>query len=293
ERAFWDLHRPVVSDRSVAKLLWLRQYFEPGAVNTTEVDFRKLSRSSRLKIPSTCHLRPGSQRYSATIDYFRNEIQLLHACLARNPLKTSKVAEFMFSYSEQRYQFDPLLRSHEPNRWSSDTYDLFECDKTSDHVCPKRVRRWALSFDELLSDPVGRERFMKFLEKEYSGENLRFWEAAQSLRFSSCRFVPIRVTAIYNDFLGPNASSPVNVDSKVMDNTNRNLENPGRWSFDEALEHIYCLMKNDSYQRFIRSDNYKELLVGEKKKSSTKVSGLRSVISFPGKRDTSMQVKLQ
>lgn len=32
ERAFWDVHRPV-----------------PGCVNTTEVDFRKLSRSGRPK----------------------------------------------------------------------------------------------------------------------------------------------------------------------------------------------------------------------------------------------------
>ena len=39
---------------------------------------------------------------------------------------------------------------------------------------------------------------------------------------------------IFSEFLGPNAAFPVNVDSKVMDMTNQNLENPGRWSFDEA-----------------------------------------------------------
>lgn len=64
-------------------------------------------------------------------------------------------------------------------------------------VSTRRVKRWAQSFDELLSDAIGRECFMKFLEKEYSGENLKFWESVQRLRCASCRYVPIRVTEIY------------------------------------------------------------------------------------------------
>ena len=46
----------------------------------------------------------------------------------------------------------------------------------------------------------------------------------------------------------------------MADITEENLKNPNRWSFDEAADHIYCLMKNDSYQRFLRSDLYKGLL---------------------------------
>lgn len=67
----------------------------------------------------------------------------------------------------------------------------------SGEVSSRRVKRWALSFDELLSDVAGRENFTKFLDKEYSGENLRFWEAVQALRNGSCRLVPIHVTEIY------------------------------------------------------------------------------------------------
>jgi regulator of G-protein signaling len=67
--------------------------------------------------------------------------------------------------------------------------------------------------------------------------------------------VPVLVTEIYNEFIGPNAISPVNIDCKVMEIIDENLKNnPNRWSFDEAADHIYCLMKNDSYQRFLRSD---------------------------------------
>lgn len=37
----------------------------------------------------------------------------------------------------------------------------------------RRVKRWAFSLQELLADPVGRDHLTKFLEKEFSGENLK------------------------------------------------------------------------------------------------------------------------
>lgn len=37
----------------------------------------------------------------------------------------------------------------------------------------RRVRRWAFGINELLRDPVGREQFERFLDKEFSGENLK------------------------------------------------------------------------------------------------------------------------
>jgi len=37
----------------------------------------------------------------------------------------------------------------------------------------QRVKRWGFGMDEALKDPVGREQFLKFLESEFSSENLR------------------------------------------------------------------------------------------------------------------------
>lgn len=42
-------------------------------------------------------------------------------------------------------------------------------------ISTRRLKLWEESFEELLSDPLGRETLQKFLDKEYSGENLRFW----------------------------------------------------------------------------------------------------------------------
>lgn len=70
ERAFWDVHRPVVSFNALffneGTRVLVASYqretprdnntpFQPGCVNTTEVDFRKLSRSGRPKYSATGH----------------------------------------------------------------------------------------------------------------------------------------------------------------------------------------------------------------------------------------------
>ncbi|XGW01030.1 hypothetical protein V3C99_013745 [Haemonchus contortus] len=324
ERAFWDVHRPV-----------------PGCVNTTEVDFRKLSRSGRPKyssgghaalnaaassgcspystsaaaahasLPSTSngapaaaqqasqtsasssssggggsfrnnyYARPGLRRCTQVQDTLKLEINQLNNRLSKNVLRTSKVVENYLAYHEQRRVFDPFLTplgsvsdpfQSQPNPWISDTVDFWQHDKITGDISTRRLKLWEECFEELLADMLGRETLQKFLDKEYSGENLRFWWEVQKLRKCSCRMVPVLVTEIYNEFIDSNATSPVNVDCKVMEITEENLKNPNRWSFDEAADHIFCLMKNDSYQRFLRSDIYKDLLIQSKKKVPVKMS---------------------
>lgn len=199
--------------------------------------------------------------------------------MAKNVLRTSKVVENYLQYYERRKIFDPFLVppsspgdpfSSQPNPWLSDTVDYWQHDKITGEIATRRLKLWEESYEELLIDSLGRETLQKFLDKEYSGENLRFWWEVQKLRKCASRMVPVLVTEIYNEFIDTNATSPVNIDCKVMDITEENLKNPNRWSFDEAADHIYCLMKNDSYQRFLRSDIYRDLLTQSKKKVSFK-----------------------
>ncbi|CAI4229767.1 unnamed protein product [Auanema sp. JU1783] len=333
ERAFWDVHRPV-----------------PGCVNTTEVDFRKLSRSGRPKysqghaalnaaassgvspystsaaaahsnMPSTSNgataqtshsstssggsfrsgyvTRPGVRRCTQVQDSLKFEISMLNNRLSKNVLRTSKVVENYVSYYEHRKVFDPFIIppgsandpfQSLPNPWIHDTVDFWTHDKITGEISTRRLKLWEECFEDLLADNIGRDTLQKFLDKEYSGENLRFWWEVQKLRKCSCRMVPVLVTEIYNEFIDSNATSPVNVDCKVMEITEENLKNPNRWSFDEAADHIFCLMKNDSYQRFLRSDIYKDLLTQSKKKVPAKMS--RDIgIRFPNLGFSSNQVR--
>ncbi|KAM6217939.1 regulator of G-protein signaling 7 isoform 10-T10 [Rhynchocyon petersi] len=216
----------------------------PGCVNTTEVDIKK---SSRMRNPhktrksvyglqndirnhSPTHT-PMPETKPPTEDELQQQIKYWQIQLDRHRLKMSKVAD-----------------SKEPSQ--------------------QRVKRWGFSMDEALKDPVGKEQFFKFLESEFSSENLRFWLAVEDLKKRPIREVPSRVQEIWQEFLAPGAPSAINLDSKSYDKTTQNVKEPGRYTFEDAQEHIYKLMKSDSYPRFIRSSAYQELLQAKKKGKS-------------------------
>uniref|UniRef100_A0A3Q3BDI8 Regulator of G protein signaling 6 n=1 Tax=Kryptolebias marmoratus TaxID=37003 RepID=A0A3Q3BDI8_KRYMA len=225
ERAFWDVHRPV-----------------PGCVNTTEMDIRKCRRMKnphRVKKSVYGLVEDGTQSQSpihttshhcrkGTKEDVEKEILFLNTQLDRHCMKMSKVAD-----------------SKEPSQ--------------------QRVKKWGFSLEEALKDPAGQELFLKFLESEFSSENLRFWLAVQDLKRVPQQEVPHRVEDIWAEFLAEGAPSTINLDSHSYERTSQNLKDPGRYIYEDAQDHIYKLMKSDSYPRFLRSNVYQDLLMARKK----------------------------
>lgn len=81
----------------------------------------------------------------------------------------------MIAYFEQYLEYDYFFVAPEyPNPWISDSPELWEQEKIAKDISARRVKRWAFSLQELLQDPVGHEQFVKFLDKEFSGENLKY-----------------------------------------------------------------------------------------------------------------------
>uniref|UniRef100_A0ABD2WLJ1 Regulator of G-protein signaling 7 n=1 Tax=Trichogramma kaykai TaxID=54128 RepID=A0ABD2WLJ1_9HYME len=280
ERAFWDVHRPM-----------------PGCVNTTELDIKKVCRSQGRPTSSSgaCqHSGPLRKLVNRSVDELRHEIELLKLRLDRRIIKISKVAEALINYSLQYAEYDPFFTVPEAtNPWITDSLDFWEQEKAPKDVPLRRVKRWAFSLQELLQDPVGREQFIKFLDKEFSGENLRFWEAVRDLKTLPRRQVEQQVKFIWDEYMADEAPCPVNVDSKSLEITKKNFkERPDQWCYDVAAvtnifqaphAHVYHLMKTDSYSRYLRSDMYKDFLNNSKKKASVK--GIRSIVSFTGRKD--------
>lgn len=288
ERAFWDVHRPV-----------------PGSVNTTELDIKKACRTHKRPIgravAAACgHLPTVSDiaSYSSTVnsghntssDIYDLKSELtrvaasLRAKIERSSLRLSKIAETLISCNEQYREYDPLLSALEyPNPWTSDSTELWDVEKSGKDISPRRVRRWAFSINELLRDPIGREQFLRFLDKEFSSENLRFYLALQDLRKVPQSEVVERVKEIWSEFLSADASAPVNIDSRSYEITKENMQHPHRWTFDTAGAHLFHLMRSDPYSRYVRSDMYKDFLAGAKKKVSTR--GIRAIVPFPNKKE--------
>ncbi|XP_077863456.1 regulator of G-protein signaling 7-like [Saccoglossus kowalevskii] len=261
ERAFWDVHRPV-----------------PGCVNTTEMDIKKACRLNKpLKTKKQMAYNVPGGRISPSvsesdlrtpIEELQQQIEGLKKRLERRKYKLSKIAELLLASSQQYCEYDSLITASEPsNPWISDDTTLWDLARTMSlrDVPIWRVKRWGFTLDELLIDPLGREQFAKFLAKEFSDENLRFWIACVELRGTSLSQVPDKVQEIYDEFLCPSAHSAINVDSKIHEIIKDNMQDPGRYTFDPAMDHIFQLMKSDSYTRYLRSDQYRELLNPKKK----------------------------
>ncbi|XP_028252929.1 regulator of G-protein signaling 6-like [Parambassis ranga] len=262
ERAFWDVHRPV-----------------PGCVNTTEMDIRKcrrLKNPQRVKKSVYGLTEEGTQSQSpihtpshhcrkGTKEDVEKEILFLNTQLDRHCMKMSKVAESLITYTEQYMEYDPFLTAPEPsNPWTSDDPSLWDLE-ASKEPSQQRVKKWGFSLEEALKDPAGQELFLKFLESEFSSENLRFWLAVQDLKRMPQQEVAQRAQEIWAEFLAEGAPSSINLDSHSYERTSQNLKDPGRYSYEDAQDHIYKLMKSDSYTRFLRSNVYQDLLMARKK----------------------------
>ena len=207
------------------------------------------------------------------IEQLYQEIEFLKHRIDRRCLKTSKVCESFVSYFEQYAEFDPFLTLCEPSNpcefspsrppadilfsaGITDSTDLWELEKagSAKEISARRVKRWSFSINELLKDAIGRDYFWKFLDKEYSSENLRFYEACIQLRFHTAqKDVFNQVKEIYNEFLSPGivfrfspererslssllgAYYSINIDQRVMNMTKNNMTHySNRYTFDEA-----------------------------------------------------------
>nr|CAI5842574.1 unnamed protein product [Callosobruchus analis] len=235
ERAYWRVHRP-----------------PPGMVSPLE----------QCPVP-TRTWSTGCRTRKRTIEDCRREVELLRSSLNKTRIKVSQALESMMQHVEIYTEYDPLITPTQPsNPWVSEDLAYWQLNSPLvDVPTEKRVKRWALSMEELVSDPTGLQEFTNYLRKEYSHENIRFWMAVNDLRRSAQSQIPWKVQDIFEEFLAPGAPCEINIDGKTMEKVHQEMKTPSRFTFDAAQEHVYTLLlKKDCYPRFIRSEYYKNLL---------------------------------
>ncbi|XP_011375044.1 regulator of G-protein signaling 11 isoform X2 [Pteropus vampyrus] len=233
EQTYWLVNRPPPGVPSV-----LEQGPERGSCTATRVQMTK------------------------NTDFYKREVEFCRKALGRTRVKSSVCLEAYLKFSSQHEPHDPIMSGCLPsNPWITDDDTYWAMNAPSVAAPTKlRVEQWGFSFRELLEDPMGRAHFMDFLRKEFSAENLSFWEACEELRHGRQAQVPTLVDTVYQQFLAPGAARWVNIDSQTMERTLEGLHQPHRYMLDDAQLHIYMLMKKDSYPRFLKSEMYKALL---------------------------------
>ncbi|KAM8946769.1 regulator of G-protein signaling 9 [Pelodytes ibericus] len=231
EKAYWLVHRP-----------------PPGVLDVLDYGMDRASDPNVIK--------------KKTVDFYRREIMYYQQSLMRSTVKSSVSLAGLLKYCDQYYSHDPIMSGCLPsNPWITDDTMFWELNaKLVETPTKLRVERWAFNFSELIRDPKGRQSFQLFLKKEFSGENMSFWEACEDLKYGDQSKVKEKAEEIYKLFLAPGARRWINIDGKTMDITVKGLKHPHRYVLDAAQTHIYMLMKKDSYARYLKSPIYKEIL---------------------------------
>uniref|UniRef100_A0A5F8GHR4 Regulator of G protein signaling 12 n=1 Tax=Monodelphis domestica TaxID=13616 RepID=A0A5F8GHR4_MONDO len=129
----------------------------------------------------------------------------------------------------------------------------------------RRVASWAVSLERLLQDPIGVRYFSDFLRKEFSEENILFWQACEYFSHVPAhdkKELSYRAREIFAKFLCSKATTPVNIDSQAQ-LADDILNAPHPDMFKEQQLQIFNLMKFDSYTRFLKSQLYQECILAE------------------------------
>ncbi|XP_041431980.1 regulator of G-protein signaling 11 isoform X1 [Xenopus laevis] len=229
---------------------WLVSKPSPGCLNVMEQG------------PERGNACAGTMQLGKNIDFYKREMEYLQKAMGRTRVKSSICLEGFLKFSEQYLPHDPIMSGCLPsNPWITDDVTYWTINAPMVAMPSKlRVDRWTFNFMELLNDPRGRKEFLQFLEKEFSAENLCFWEACEEFRYGEQAKIASTVESVYQQFLAPGATRWVNIDSKTMEKTLEGIKNPHRYVLDDAQMHIYMLMKKDSYPRYLKSEMYKNLL---------------------------------
>uniref|UniRef100_A0A674E1X5 Regulator of G protein signaling 9b n=1 Tax=Salmo trutta TaxID=8032 RepID=A0A674E1X5_SALTR len=180
--------------------------------------------------------------------------------IMRPRVKSSVSIGALVKYSVTYNKHDPFLAPCLPsNPWVTDDVTYWLLNMANVEIPTKmRVERWTFSFGELLSDPRGRDDFRLFLKKEFSGENLAFWEACEDLKWGTAATMNDKAQQVYKTFLTRGAPRWINIDGKTMEVTVKGLKHPHRYVLDAAQTHIFMLMKKDSFGRYLKSPVFKD-----------------------------------
>ncbi|XP_075472975.1 regulator of G-protein signaling 18 isoform X1 [Ascaphus truei] len=163
---------------------------------------------------------------------------------------------------DKRNRLSLLLRKSESHEnIFSDTSENLTCISS---VSPEEAVKWGESFDKLLSHKDGLNAFKKFLEIEFSDENIEFWLACEDYKgCETTQQLEKKSKMLYEKYIQKESAREVNLDFATKEITRKNIHHPTLLSFDQAQYTIYNLMEKDSYPRFLKSDIYSDFLKGK------------------------------
>ena len=129
-----------------------------------------------------------------------------------------------------------------------------------------QIDKWSLGLECLLQDPKGVVAFTKYLESEFSSENIRFWLLCKAYKASLLTELQEKAEKIFQMFLSRKAEYQVDVSVQVMADIKEGMKNPTYATFLEAQKGVFRVMERDGYPRFLQMLQESILLTPKKKR---------------------------
>ncbi|XP_076852613.1 regulator of G-protein signaling 9a isoform X2 [Brachyhypopomus gauderio] len=266
ERAYWIVHRPPPETHS-AMDYGVDRLFDPNAEEEkTSYYYRRIiiftqQAIMRPKVKSTVSL--GANPWQTDDDAYWT-LNMPEVCQPEPAERNKQKAQGKQDGVVWSTVPQPSPRGPPDSTRSAPSPHLLQCSELFepcivDLPTKMTVERWSFSFLELLRDPCGRANFRLFLKKEFSGENLAFWEAAEELKWGAASAISEKAETVFKMFLAPGAPRWINVDGRTMALTVKGLQCPHRYVLDAAQTHIFMLMKKDTFYRYLKSPVYKDM----------------------------------
>jgi len=117
-------------------------------------------------------------------------------------------------------------------------------------------------FGALLSSEQGIQQFKAFIQGEFSVENLLFWDAVTKLEVENDEAHRNTMQkSIYELYIKENAPLQVSINTKLRSNIDaaHNDKSDLLPLFKKAKDRIYTQMKDDSFGRFVMSDQFEPI----------------------------------
>lgn len=246
EAAFWRLHRPVEVSGGIGSVAMEEDNNALDKMHMTDSEHEATLTKEQL------------------IKHLEKRLMTLDITYSTNRLKISGASKSLLNRCELWRALDPYLNLGIPNPFTRDYVDYNAAVRTVPTL--SEVKIWCSSFKDLLADPLGFKYFMKFLESEYSAENLKFYEKCMALDSVSSRDEWIgKAKAIFNAFVVSGAPSEINIDAATRQAVSdqfaklKGLE-LSVFVFNDAITKVLNLMAKDSFTRFTSSEPIRALL---------------------------------
>eukprot|EP01128_Nolandella_sp_AFSM9_P005808 TRINITY_DN2880_c0_g1_i1.p1 TRINITY_DN2880_c0_g1~~TRINITY_DN2880_c0_g1_i1.p1 ORF type:complete len:412 (+),score=106.95 TRINITY_DN2880_c0_g1_i1:116-1237(+) len=177
------------------------------------------------------------------------ELELTELSYHNNPLRDTS----LFSVPTLEVGLDQILNQKIPPEYRLEVRQVLQLDGKDG----KTKTQEELIFETLLKSDELIKPFRQFLEKEYSHENLMFYERAELffLDFHSeaeitSAELQTQAKAIVAEYVSEKGEHVVNIPSNVANKLLEENRVFNQWSFEDAKAHVFLLMFTDIFQRF-------------------------------------------